>query len=244
MSLGDVAVMIAVIVLVPYLYVRLPTWLITGLFASGILSIFTAVFKPVMHRRWAVWLAAVGLLGGDVAAWFLSASSPTYVLINDVVLTLAVAGTTNLWAQSGMKARDVTVLAIFLAGYDLVATSLLPLTTDMLHHLARMPLSPELSWGVGSQQVALGLGDLLLLTIFPLTLGKAFGPRAATAAMVIETAAIALMMEALTVASVRVSLPVMTALGPLMALQYVYWRNQQGEERTLMEYRRVAVGNE
>jgi hypothetical protein len=39
MSLGDVAVMIGAIVLVPYLYIALPLWLVAGISALGTLSI-------------------------------------------------------------------------------------------------------------------------------------------------------------------------------------------------------------
>jgi hypothetical protein len=52
--------------------------------------------------------------------------------VNNTVLVLAVMGVTTLWAQSGMKARDVAMLAGALTFYDLVATSLLPLTSDLI----------------------------------------------------------------------------------------------------------------
>ena len=91
------------------------------------------------------------LVGIDLAAWlWLGKSSPWWHAINNVFVVLCVVGITNLWAQSGMKARDAAILAGALALYDLVATSLLPLMGDLFTRLAKLPLTPLVAWPIGS----------------------------------------------------------------------------------------------
>jgi hypothetical protein len=135
-----------------------------------------------------------------------------------------------------MEARDLVVLAGALALYDVTATSFLPLTDDLFHRLAQLPLSPMVAWGSGSTQLGIGLGDLLLATVFPLTMRKAFGRAAGLLAAGLSMAAIAAMAAGVDLAQVRVSIPVMTALGPLMVLQYGFWIRRRGSERTTWQY--------
>src|SRR2546421_8933977 len=45
-------------------------------------------------------------------------------------------GITNLWAQSGMKARDTALLGILLALYDFIATVQLPLMGELVARLS------------------------------------------------------------------------------------------------------------
>ncbi len=177
------------------------------------------------------------LLGSDVGAnLHFGSRSTTFFLVNNTILVLATVGVANLWAQSGMKARDITVLAGVLAVYDLVATSLLPLTTDLFTRVASMPFAPLVAWGVGGDQVSIGLGDLLLATTFPLVMRKAFGRSAGIAAMAITLGTIVALMALSALANVYVAVPAMTALGPLMVLQYGYWLRRRGYERTTWPY--------
>jgi hypothetical protein len=210
-TLGDVAVMIGATVVVPYLYLGLPLWLVAGLFALGVLGVLYTMGEPVIRARWAIWLVALMLLGADIGTNVrFGATHLPFLLVNNLVLTLVIVGVANLWAQSGTKARDVAVLAGALAVYDLIATSFLPVTTDLFHHLADMPLTPMLAWGSGSDRLGIGLGDVLL--------------------------AIAVLSTVLELLDVRVAIPVMAVLGPLMILQYCYWMWRQGSERTTWQY--------
>ena len=160
LNLGDVAFMIGVIILIPYLYLALPLWLVAAVFAMAMLSILYFVGEPVLRARWANWVVALLLIGADVwANLHFGAASATFFLVNNTVLVLAVVGVTSLWAQSGIKARDVAVLGGVLTLYDLIATSLLPLMTDLITRLASIPFAPVVSWGVGPDRFVIGLGD-------------------------------------------------------------------------------------
>jgi hypothetical protein len=237
-GLGDVAFMMGAIVVLPYLYLYFPLWLVGGIFSVGMLSILYFTAEPLfLGVRWALWLVVLVVWGADIWTQLqFGALSTPFLVVNNAVLVIAIAGTTNLWVQSGMKARDATVLAGMLVVYDLIATSLLPLTTDLIARLAGMPFTPLVAWGADGGRLAIGLGDLLLATTFPLVMRKAFGRSAGIAAMIIGLGTIAAMMAFLLLAKVEVALPVMTALGPLMVLQYVYWVRKRGAERTTWQY--------
>jgi hypothetical protein len=237
LGLGDVAVMIGAIVVLPYLYLGLPLWLVVAIFALGVLSILYFTVEPILRARWATWVVTLTLLGIDIWAQIqFGATSTHFLLVNNAVLVVSIVGATNLWVQSGMKVRDVAVLAGFLTLYDLVATSLLPLTSDLITRLASIPLAPLVAWGAGNEGLAMGLGDLLLATLFPLVMRKAFGRAASIVAMVTTLGVSAVMMALLMLVNLTVTLPAMTALGPLMVLQYVYWVRKRGEERTTWQY--------
>jgi hypothetical protein len=128
------------------------------------------------------------------------------------------------------------VLAGVLAIYDLIATSLLPVMSDLMGRLASIPFAPLMSWGTGSQQLVIGLGDLLVLSAFTLVMRKAFGRSAGILAMAVNLVTLATLMTLLVVGNVPVIVPVMTIVGPLMVAQYGYWNRRRRPERTMHEY--------
>jgi hypothetical protein len=109
----------------------------------------------------------------------------------------------------------------------------------LIARLASIPFAPIVSWGVGPERFVIGLGDLLLATVFPLAMRKAFGRSAGIAAMAINLGAIAATMAFLQLARLEVAVPLMTGLGPLMVVQYGYWERRRGPERTTWEYLRT-----
>ena len=192
-----------------------------------------------MHRLSARWLAILVLVGADIAAWlWLGKTSPWWHVINNLFVFLCVVGITNLWAQSGMKARDATILAGAIAVYDLVATALLPLTADLYVRLAGLPLTPMVSWPISSagQRAGIGMGDLLLMATFPMVMRKAFGRTAGRAAMAIGLGAVAALMLILIGVLRAETFAIIVVLGPLMVFQYAYWRRRCDAERTTRQY--------
>ncbi len=128
--------MIGAIVLVPYLYLAVPPWFAATLLGLGLFSVLQVTFEPVLPGRWTSWIASVVLLGGDVAAGLrFDAPSLPFLVISYIVLVIGVVGAANLWAPSGMKARDAAVLGGALTVYDFVATSLLSTTNELIDRL-------------------------------------------------------------------------------------------------------------
>lgn len=237
--LGDVTFLMVAIVLVPYLYLYLPRALVAGLLLVGMCSVLYFTAEPVLRAPWAVWLGALALAGGDIAAarWA-GGTSLVFCVVNNIVMLVAAVGMANLWAQSGMKARDAALLAGGLVVYDFVATSQMTLTNDMLERLSGQPFVPQVAWPVGGtgQWMAIGLGDLVLAAVFPLVLRKAFGFGAGVGALLCALGAIGVLFALAVGGLLRDTFPTMIVLGPLMIFQYQYWRRRRGAERTTWQY--------
>jgi hypothetical protein len=238
-NLADVSVMVLAIVLVPFLYVALPKPLVVAILFVGMTSLLYFTWEGVTSRQWMRWLVALVMSGADLAAsWYYGSRSPGFLAVNNVVLIVAVVGATNLWAQSGLRARDATVLGVALIAYDIVATWWLPLTTDLINRLAGMPFAPVVAWGdpaVGLW-LGIGMGDLLLATAFPLVMRKAYGRRAAVGAIGLALGAIGGLLLVARLGLLSRTFPVMVLLGPLMVIQYAFWHRRLGAERTTWQY--------
>ena len=229
----DIAIMALLIVLAPLIYLILPLWLMAILLLLVALSILYFTWEPLLQRRWAIWLAALTLLIVDTGAAFLVGTRQNeFFAANDTVLLVMVVGITNLWAQSGMKARDTALLGVLLACYDFIATTPLPLMSDLITRVSSLPLAPLVTWSSEHTIPSIGLGDLLLATVFPLVMRKAFGRPAGLVALVLALAVIGTLLAL----PLQGGFPLMVVLGPLMGLQYLYWRRRRGQERTMWQY--------
>ena len=238
-NIWDIMVMMGGIILVPYLYLLLPVWLVAGLLALGILSVLYFMWEPILRARWAIWLTVLLLLVADIgAALWLGPATSLFFAVNNIVLVLAIVGITNLWAQSGMKARDVSLLAAVLAVYDLIVTWQLTQTADLFGRLFGLPLVPIIVWPLGTEGewLGIGMGDMLLATVFPLVMRKAFGRAAGIASLVCNLSLIVALLTIMVLSRLQVLFPVMILLGPLMIVQYAYWRRRIGRERTTRQY--------
>ena len=233
----DVYVVLGGIVLVPYVYLALPLGVVTVLLVLISVSVLYFALEPVLRARWAIWATAIGLVAADVvASSVFGAMTDPFLAINNVVLIIIVVGVGNLWAQSGMRARDVAFLAGGLTIYDYIATSQLTLMTDLVHELAHAPLVPFMAWAVQDGGVSIGLGDLLLAGVFPLVLRKAFGVVPAVTALLVGVAAMAALLAVVQLRLIDEAIPVMLLLGPLMVAQCHFWARRRPHERTTWQY--------
>ena len=233
----DVVILLAAIVLIPYLYLALPTAVVATLLVLTTLGILWFTGEPVVgNRRLLVVIVAAALVADVAIALAVGTASNTFLAVNDVVLLVVVVGVANLWAQSGMKARDAAALAAGLAVYDFVATSQLTLMTDLIDKLSEVPLLPFIAWRAGDGALAIGLGDLLLAGVFPLVMRKAFGPRAAAIALAVGIGVIVTVLGLIQLGTIDFAVPVMVVLGPLMVAQYALTIRRRGSERTTFQY--------
>jgi hypothetical protein len=218
----------------------LPRWLVAGLLGLGLLSLVYFTAEPVLRSRLAIWLLVIAILALDAgAALHFGGQSVPFFIINNAVQVVAVVGATNLWAQSGLKARDTAIFGVALAAYDYLFTSILSLMMDLFGHLAGLPFAPLVAWPVSSAGgLSIGLGDLLLAAVFPLVMRKAFGRMAGLAAIATALGTLAGLIGLALSSLLAAMFPVMVLLGPLMALQYLYWRRRR-PERTTRQYLQV-----
>lgn len=232
-NIRDIAIMIVAIVTLPFLYLVLPTWVVAAFLLLSAFSVLYFTFQPTLPVRWASWLLALTLLLLDgVAVYVFGAGQNAFFAINNLVLILLVVGITNLWAQSGVKARDMATLGVALAIYDFIATTQSPLMMSLLDRLSNLPLAPITAWNSEGATLMLGLGDLLLGSVFPLVMRKAYGRTAGLVALALALVTFGVLLTF----PLRQGFPMMVILGPLMMAQYLYWRLQRGQERTTKQY--------
>jgi hypothetical protein len=233
----DVVFMLTAIVALPFAYLALPRTVVGVVFCLIALNILYFGWEPVLRLpRW-IWLAAVGCVAADVAANLAAGAGSRLVLVvNDLELVALAVVVANVLAQSGMRARDLALLAGALTVYDVVATTQVSLMSDLVRRLATLPFAPLVAWRDGAGWLALGLGDLLVVVLAPLVLRKAFGQAAGLVAAAASLAAVAVMLALVRWSLVRADIPAMIALGPLVVAQYAWWRTRRGRERRTWEY--------
>ena len=240
-SLADVGFLLGGIVVVPMLYLVLPLWLVAGLLALGALSTLQLAGEPLLPGHQALWAGVLGFGVAEIVAFLMAGPlSAPFFLVNNVLVVMVAVAIANLWAQSGMKARDAAVLGAALTIYDFVATARLALMGDLFTRVAELPFSPLVAWPAGpdGRWLGLGLGDLLLATVFPVVLRKAYGLPAGLAALALGLSAVVGVVALAHLTAISI-FPVMVALGPLMVLQYICWTRLRGPERTTWQYRQA-----
>ena len=178
-SLGDVGVMLVTIAVVPPLYLAIPTPVVAGILLLAVASSLHTLLNGILRSHRTVWSIISVALSADVASAWLGAHDPAFAAINNVLLVAFTGSVAALWVQSGLRARDAAVLMGGAALYDLIATGLLPVTDNLIGRLGEIPVAPVVRWG----PVSIGLGDLLILTLTPVVLRKAFGDTAGVIAM-------------------------------------------------------------
>jgi len=239
MNLTDTLVFMFGLVVTPYLYVFLAPTSVGVMLGIVVLSILYFTLEPILKHRLLVWSSCLIIVAADVgAALFMGTDDVAFLFINNATLLLAVIGVSNLWAQSGMRARDVTILAAALAVYDYVATWRLPVMTELFTELSGLPLAPLFGGGASSVNTSLylGFGDVLMAALVPLVFRKAFGKQAGYIALIVGISTIAASVLLVSSGVVSVAIPVMIVLGPLDVVQYICWRSSRRSERTTFQY--------
>jgi hypothetical protein len=235
LDLSDVAVLFVMITLAPCLYVVLPPTAVAAVVCVGLVSSLLLILEPLVGRaNWPVVLALVAIDGALVSI----GPTPAACAANDALAVLALMAIANIWAQSGMRARDAALLAAALTIYDAVATSWLGLTGRLFSHVWNVPFAPVLAWPTThGHAYLLGAGDVLVAALLPVVITKAYGRRPGVLAGVATFTSI--------VAAIAISahhelsgvLPVMLVLGPVAVGCWFACHRRQPRERTTYEYR-------
>jgi hypothetical protein len=233
----DIVVIAAGIAVAPLLYLTLPLWAMAVLTIPSGVGVAYLTLEPVLRRKPAVWTLALLLLGADlVAAARYGLTDNRYLAVNDVLIALVVIGVATLWTQGGMKARHAAALVAVLTVYDIVATSGLPLMTNLIGQVTKIPMAPLLAWNVAGTDLAVGAGDLVVAVTFTLAMRKGYGRAAGTGALLLSVAGVTTALTLVTLGVVDQVIPAMAVLGPLLLAHYGWWRRRVGTERTMRQY--------
>lgn len=224
------------VVVAPLAYVAMPGRLVAAVFGVVLCTATQLAVAPLTGARLG-WVIAIGLSAAAVAA--AAAGQRIAVLaLTDVLLALAVIGVTNLWTQTGIRAAQVSVLAGFIAVYDLVATGLSDFTARFAAEVGGLPFAPLFMVDLKPVPVGIGLGDLVMLVMYPLVATKAFGRAAGLVAAVAGLGATGVVIALFLAGWFSTGFPLLTLLGPLIIVQYAWWRRHGGHrERTVNEWR-------
>ncbi len=232
----DIAFLLVGIILITFLYTLLPAWIAAALLALGITSILYSVWEPMLPHPIFTWLATLGLVGFDLAAAVISPGSALAAAANNLTLLIAAAGMANMWAQGGMRIRDLSIFALLLAAYDILFTIFLPTQAYLFWRLVGLPFAPLVAWPSPMGWLAFGLGDLIVMCLYPLVMRKAFGRPAGVTAVLLDLIVIALLL-ALSVSRVlKIFFPVIALLGPIVVIHSLISRRQGLQERTIRQY--------
>jgi hypothetical protein len=234
----DILVMALLVVLLPPIYLRLPV-LAVGIILGGVfLGVLRITLSPLLSKG--ALPIAVLLVGADAALGLIGQASDgwAFSVVNNFLVVVAAVGVCNLYVQNGMSARDVALFGIGLAVYDYVATVAFPTMLELFETLRRLPFAPLLLWGRGTEAAPLGLGDLIMLTLWALVAWKAFGLRAGWYSALAGLAGISLIYFLAARGLNLAGGAAMALLGPTMGLQYLLFRHLYGDERTVTAFRR------
>lgn len=235
-NMRDIAIFVVAIALIPYAYLELPLVVVAGLLTLAVTGILYFTLEPVLRRPAAIAGVELVAVSADIAlAVSQGTTSNSFLALNNVLMMVAVIGMANLWVQSGMGAREVTALAAALALYDFVATTQLTTMIDLIGRLSEVPFVPFLAWDAAGDGVGVGLGDLLLLSAFPLAMRKSFGAKPGLVGLGVGIGVLGAVLLVLELGLITAAIPVMVALGPLMVAQYVFW-SRRLPHRTTRQY--------
>ncbi|MFB4268022.1 hypothetical protein [Nonomuraea sp. GTA35] len=220
---ADIAVMVTALVVMPFAYLHVPVGVVVSIFGLVVLTLTQLMLAPVLGGRWAM-IAALVLCAADVATY--AAGLPLALLVvNDALLILLVVGVVNLWAQAAVTPAQIAALAAALTVYDTLATGLTSLTVDFVQRMQGLPFAPVLATSYGANPSLIGLGDCLMLSIWPVVALRAYGRVAAWSAAGLE--AVLLAVSIAFVLTGGRPMPLLTVLGPLIFVQWLYWRRRQ-----------------
>jgi hypothetical protein len=241
-TLTDIAIMTVAVIAMPIAYLHLPAAVVATVLGLMTVVVLQFALAPVLTGRFPPRLPLLLSIGAAAIDVALNAATPGSALRvaaplwNNLLLLVLIIGIGNLYAQSGMKARDVAIFTAILAGYDLVATLLLPTMSDLLRKVAELPFAPVFATGPGPHPVTIGLGDVLLLVLWTLVAVKGYGTAAGWLASSTAVTLTATLAAAIGTGLISGAFPVMLIAGPVVTAEYLLLRHRHGPERTTAAY--------
>jgi hypothetical protein len=242
----DIVVLFGFIVTLPVLYLFLPHWALTSFLVLTFLASLSIGYRPLLPtgQLWLligiaiganIWIARTML--GTVAGWQL------YWALTSVIVLLGAAAVANLYVQGGMYLRHVAIFAFALAFYDAMFSLVIPLTPLLADAFIGYPLDPSVGMRVGIYNANIGIGDLLVYSLFIVAAFKAYGPKAARLAMGLIVvfgsampALAPLAISAVTRGNANIAVPAQACFGPAALVAYLWLRRRYGRERTMVEF--------
>ncbi len=251
----DVVIVGFFILVLPFLYVLLPLYVVTGLLILTFAGASYIALSPLLPAR-IMWPAVAAFIVADIFVTneFLGTTSgwQLYWVINSAIVLVAAIGVSNLYVQGGMRFRHVAWFIAFLTVYDAFFSLVVPISVRLADTFEGRPLDPAVGFRMWAFGGDVGLGDLLVFGLFTIAAYKAYGRKGAIASMIaipIFGAFIPGMVPMILSAFVRqgigIVVPVQAIFGPV-AIAIYYWLSRSGPERSMAEWYKVqdAAGHQ
>jgi hypothetical protein len=245
----DIAILLTIIVALPFLYAALPEWALTCFLALTFASALHFGYRPVLGST-LVWLIIGLLIGANIWTSRTMEGSTTgwqlWWAELDVMVAAGAVAVANLYVQGGMKMRHVAWFSLGVAAYDVIFTGFLPLTSKLVQEFLGAPLDPSFGMRFGIDNFAIGIGDLLVYGLFVVAAYKAYGRQAARLAVGLVVVfgtllpAFAPLLINFVDARHDVLVPNQAFFGPVVFVSYLWMKHHYGRERTMAEYRASA----
>jgi hypothetical protein len=183
----DLVILAGFIVVLPLLYLAVPTPVLTGFLVVTFASAMGIGLRPMLPSRYRRVLIPV-LIGSEVVVTYTLLGAPrglqAYWVLTSAIVLVAAMGVSNLYVQGGLRLRQIAWFAVFLAAYDAFFSTVVPITPQLAAAFEGRPLNASIGWASGPYSANIGLGDLLVYGLFVTAAYKAFDRRGAVWAFV------------------------------------------------------------
>lgn len=246
----DIALILVFILSLPFLYLVLPIYVLTGMLTLTFSTALYIVLRPFLRPLY-LWPLVVFLLVGDIVVTRTLMGTTQgwqiYWVFNNVIVLGAAVGISNLYVQGGMRMSQVVWFSLILAAYDLFFDLVVPISAHLADRFHGQPLDAAMGWISGSYSSNLGIGDILVFALFTISAYKGFGRRGIVAAVVtisifgvLVPSLSPLMILPLVRGGVGITIPVQTFFGPFAVLTY-YMLRRSGPERSMAQWLRAEA---
>jgi hypothetical protein len=241
----DIAILLALIIALPFLYAIMPGWLLTCFLAITFSAALSIGYRPVFGAG-PVWLGIGVLIGaniweshtmmGSVVGW------QVWWIELDILVLFAAVAVSNLYVQGGMRLQHVAWFGLALAIYDVLSSLVINVTAKLVEEFIGGPLDPTFGMRFNVNNYGIGIGDLLFYALFVIASYKAYGRAAARLALgvmvIFGAAAPTLFPLIVTLIDFRndILIPSQLFFAPAAFVCYLWMRHHYGRERTMAEY--------
>ncbi len=183
----DLVILAGFIVVLPVLYLAVPGPVLIGFLILTFGSALGIGLRPIMPARYRRVLIPA-LIGGEIlvteTVFGTARGLELYWVLTSLIVLVAAMGVSNLYVQGGLRLRQIAWFTVFLAVYDLIFSTVIPLTPKLAAAFEGRPLNASIGWAAGRYSANIGLGDLLVYGLFVTAAYKAFDRRGAVWAFV------------------------------------------------------------
>jgi hypothetical protein len=241
----DVVILGTFIVLLPLLYLVVPTHLLTAFLTITFASALYIGLRPLLPVGVILTLAGA-LIGANIVLTYRSLGTEQgwqgYWLLSSALVVLAAIGVSNLYVQGGMRLKHVAYLGLFLAVYDIFFATVIPLSPMLADTFQGQPLNAAFGFYLGGRQANLGIGDILLYCLYMIGAYKAYGRRGAITMLPVIVVFGAflpgmspLLIQHFVRVGIGIAVPAQLFFGPVAFLAYL-WIRRAGPERSTGEW--------